>query len=74
MLYEIQGWDDGRKELEKYCQDWMMERGLGREYFYLDEFGGGHYEIEFDYYEEWAINMMNTLEDDFPDIEVTNLA
>ena len=74
MLYEIQNWYDGRKELEAWCQDWMMERGLGREYFYLDEYGNGHYEIEFDYYEEWAVNMMNTLEDDFPDIEVTNLA
>ena len=74
MLYEIQGWDDGYKELEGYLEDWMDEHGVGRESFYLDEFGKGHFEIEFDYYEEWAVNMMNTLEDDFPDIEVTNLS
>ena len=74
MLYEIQGWYDGYKELQGWMEDWLDLHDLHSVHFYLDEFGGGHFEVEFDYLDEWAINMMNTLEDDFPDIEVTNLA
>lgn len=73
MLYEIKGWDDGYKELQNWMENWMDEYDLHNVHFYLDDFGS-HFEAEFDYLDDWAVNMMNVLEDDFPDLEVTHVA
>ena len=78
MIYEIKGWDDGYSSLEHFVEDWMHVYRVPadeQEMIVIDDYGGGLFEIEYAYgMDEWFSNMMNTLQDDFPDVEVSWVA